>query len=77
MKYNIIATVMIIAFIVSCNPTQEQQDQSPESEVMWNSWLKLQKGFGRKVLSDTESEQWIKNNRKYQCQLSFLLWNNI
>ena len=73
MKYNIITTVIIIAFIASCNPPPGPPPPSPE--VMWNSWLKLQKGVGRKVLSGTESEQWIKDNRSkisMPAKLSFM-----
>ena len=60
---NIITTVIIIAFIVSCDSSSERSPQSPgEMRIAWNSWLKRQERIGLKVLSVTESEQWLKEN---------------
>ena len=75
MKYNIIATVLIFTLIVSCDQPPGGPIPPPTPEVKWNSWLQLQKELGRKVLSGTESEEWIKENHSkisMPSKLSFM-----
>ncbi len=62
MKYNIIATVLIILFIASCEPPPPPGPSEPTPEQQWNFWLTLQEETGRKVLSVSESQQWINEN---------------
>ena len=75
MKYSIIAAAILITLIIGCDPPKHSSEPSRTPEADWNFWLKLQEETGRKVLSVTESEQWIKDNRSkisMPAKLSFL-----
>lgn len=83
MKYSIITAVMLITLIIGCDPpkpsseprTPEPSSEPRTPEADWNFWLKLQEETGRKVLSVTESEQWINENRSkisMPTKLSFM-----
>ena len=52
MKIKMVVTIMIIAFIVGCEPTPKAK---------WDSWVEDKEKLGYKVLSVTKSEQWIKD----------------
>lgn len=52
MKIKMVVTIVIIAFITSCEPPPGAK---------WNSWVKDMGKRGYKVLSVAESDQWIKD----------------
>ena len=70
MKYKIIAMIIIMAFIVSCDgPTPDDRPQQLQpteeklqpTEEKWNSWLKGKIGF--EVLSAIDSAKWLKEHQ--------------
>ena len=64
MKMKMVVTIMIFAFIVGCNQQGcNGNGGSLSPEEKWNFWVDRQTVRDRKVLSVTESEQWIKDNR--------------
>ena len=65
MKIKMVVPIIILAFIVGCQPPNGGNGNrgEPTPEEKWNSWVNLQGTLDRKVLSVTESAKWIANHR--------------
>ena len=65
MKIKMVVTIMIIAFIAGITgcrkPESYYRVEIPPLPEQWDSWVENQKRSGRKILSVTESNQWIEN----------------